>query len=96
MIMNGYDYVCVFEQHTQFRRVNLNSHPFMPGNSTAAEVERKEPSRHTISLPWELMEFAKHQANQPQHAGNMSSYVRSLIIRDQADAEPKPGRNGRR
>jgi hypothetical protein len=38
--------------------------------------------RATITLPGELDGFMKSRAAEPQHAGNFSSYVRNLILKD--------------
>lgn len=43
----------------------------------------------TLSIPAELQPFVKQRKNAPQHAGNLSSYVRSLIIADQKAHELK-------
>ena len=37
----------------------------------------------TISIPASLLPFIEKQKSAPQHANNLSSYVRSLIIREQ-------------
>ena len=36
----------------------------------------------TISLPEDLQPFVEQRKNEPQHAGNLSSYIRFLIISD--------------
>lgn len=38
----------------------------------------------TISIPNELEGFIDERKNSPQHAGSLSSYIRSLIIADRA------------
>jgi len=44
--------------------------------------------RPTISLPAELVPFIEARKRTPQHSGNLSSYIRSLIIADR-DKEEK-------
>lgn len=36
----------------------------------------------TISLPPDVFRFAKARASEPDHAGNVSGYIRRLIIQD--------------
>jgi hypothetical protein len=43
--------------------------------------------RKTITIPVELELFANDRSNQPEHAGNFSSYVRTLILRDRAEKQ---------
>jgi len=38
--------------------------------------------RTTITLPAELQPFVEMRKSAPEHAGNMSAYVRSLILQD--------------
>jgi len=38
--------------------------------------------RFTFSLPAELKEFVETRARAPRHAGNLSSYIRDLVITD--------------
>lgn len=45
--------------------------------------------RKTVTIPSELEEFSGEQTAKPEHAGNFSSYVRSLILRDQRQIEKK-------
>lgn len=40
--------------------------------------------RATLSLPVELQAFIEHRKADPKHAGNLSSYVRNLILEDRA------------
>lgn len=42
--------------------------------------------RKTVTLPDEVAEFADSQAAKPEHAGNVSSYVRSLILQDRENS----------
>jgi hypothetical protein len=37
---------------------------------------------HTVTLPVELSAWARRRSAEPAHAGNMSSYVRGLILED--------------
>jgi len=49
--------------------------------------------RSTLTIPQELSDFIEAQKNQPAHAGNLSSYVRGLIIADKLAKEttaPQP------
>lgn len=39
--------------------------------------------RHTLTLPDELWRFAQTRKSSPVHAGSLSSYIRSLILKDQ-------------
>lgn len=39
-------------------------------------------SRHTICLPRDLLPHLRRSVSSPEHAGNVSSYVRRLIIAD--------------
>jgi hypothetical protein len=50
--------------------------------STKRFKQSKQFVRASITIPAEIAAFAAEQSSQPEHAGNMSSYVRSLIIRD--------------
>jgi hypothetical protein len=43
--------------------------------------------RATLCLPAELEPFMQSRINSPEHAGNRSSYVRGLVIRDKREAE---------
>lgn len=43
----------------------------------------------SITLPGDVLEFAQTQANQPIHAKNMSSYIRTLIIADKAEKDAR-------
>lgn len=40
--------------------------------------------RKTITLPQELVDYATQQANTTAHAGNFSSFIRALLINQQA------------
>jgi hypothetical protein len=40
--------------------------------------------RKTLTIPADVISFGDQQAAKPEHAGNWSSYVRSLIIADHA------------
>jgi Arc/MetJ-type ribon-helix-helix transcriptional regulator len=40
--------------------------------------------RRTVTIPAELADYVEQQRNSPQHAGNLSSFVRSLVIADRA------------
>lgn len=42
--------------------------------------------RATVTIPAELAPFAQQRASQPEHAGNLSSYIRGLIVRDKREA----------
>lgn len=44
----------------------------------------------TISIPADLWPWAKCQAASPAHAGNLSSYVRNLILKDYTAHQPAP------
>ena len=55
------------------------------GSAVAKGIVRK-----TVVLPPEVFDFAEEQSNEPQHAGNLSSYVRSLILKDREQKEQKP------
>jgi hypothetical protein len=44
----------------------------------------------TISIPVELEAFVVKRKSEPQHAGNLSSYIRSLIIADRESQSSKP------
>lgn len=50
------------------------------------KTRRKRPSngfiRRTITLPSSLFEFAVSRSQQPRHAGNMSGYIRDLVLDD--------------
>jgi hypothetical protein len=57
----------------------------MTKKKNAAKAEGLEGFVHrTISLPRDLVAFADERSAQPEHAGNFSSYLRSLIIQDRA------------
>ena len=43
--------------------------------------------RATITIPAELASHVEKRKNEPTHAGNLSSYVRTLIIADQMQPE---------
>ena len=43
--------------------------------------------RPTLTIPTELSQFIDQQKNDPRHAGNLSSYIRMLIIEDKARQE---------
>ena len=43
---------------------------------------RRAIVRRTITIPGELDGWVERQSSQPQHMGNVSSYVRSLVIED--------------
>ena len=48
--------------------------------------------RATVTIPAELAPFAQQRASEPEHAGNLSSYIRGLIVRDKREhavSEPK-------
>ncbi len=45
--------------------------------------------RKTITIQEDLASFADAQAALPEHAGNVSSYVRNLIIQDRMSREQK-------
>lgn len=57
--------------------------------STEKTAQRDGFLRLTITIPAELETFIESRRKSPLHAGNLSSYVRSLIIADQA-AHPPP------
>jgi len=61
-------------------RMTRKTNPAKP----AREFERK-----TITLPAAVAEFADKRAAQPEYAGNVSAYVRSLIIADKQELEQK-------
>ncbi len=42
--------------------------------------------RKTITIPAEVVPFAEEKAASPEHAGNLSSYIRTLILADRAKA----------
>ena len=44
----------------------------------------EEFSRHTVTLPKHLIAFVEEQRNSPRHAGNLSSFLRSLIAAEKA------------
>jgi len=46
--------------------------------------------RKTVTIPAELDSFANNRTNAPEHAGNFSAYVRSLIIQDRNAAQKQP------
>jgi hypothetical protein len=46
--------------------------------------------RQTISLPGDVYEYALAQSELPTHAGNLSSFVRSLIIEQREQSTSKP------
>lgn len=58
-------------------------------NSTEKPTEKPEFVRKTVTIPAELDSFANNQTNAPEHAGNFSAYVRSLIIRDRNARQQK-------
>jgi hypothetical protein len=54
--------------------------------------KRSVPKRHlfvrtTITIPQELKPFVARRKSDPQHSGNLSSYIRSLIIADKKSIE---------
>ena len=58
------------------------------GNKKAKDAPAKTGFiRKTVTLPAELGDFALAQSSEPEHAGNLSSYVRGLILRDRRDLE---------
>ena len=48
---------------------------------------RNDFVRATITIPAELASHVEKRKNEPTHAGNLSSYVRTLIIADQMQPE---------
>jgi hypothetical protein len=42
--------------------------------------------RKTVTIPADLAGFVEQQKNFPEHAGNLSSYLRTLILRDRTKA----------
>jgi len=56
----------------------------MTKKNRAAKAEWSDAFVHrTISLPMDLAAFADERSAQPEHAGDFSSYLRSLIIQDE-------------
>jgi len=58
-------------------------------NSRPSPSARRAPKKsgfavRTISFPKELLKYARLRARDPQHAGNLSSFLRSLVIEDKA------------
>jgi hypothetical protein len=43
--------------------------------------------RKTVTIPVELEDFTVEQSGRPEHSGNLSSYVRKLIIQDKSQHE---------
>lgn len=43
--------------------------------------------RKTVTIPGEITPFAEERTASPEHAGNFSSYVRTLILKDKAEQE---------
>lgn len=41
--------------------------------------------RKTVTIPGELSGFVERETEKPAHAGNLSSYIRSLILRDREE-----------
>ena len=54
-----------------------------------ATTEKTEFVKPTISLPAELWPWAEARKADPQHAGSLSSYIRSLIIADRESRDVK-------
>ena len=40
--------------------------------------------RKTVTIPNDLKHFVEERVADPKHAGNLSSYVRNLILEDRA------------
>jgi Arc/MetJ-type ribon-helix-helix transcriptional regulator len=40
--------------------------------------------RKTVTIPSDLKHFVEERVAHPKHAGNLSSYVRNLILEDRA------------
>jgi hypothetical protein len=45
--------------------------------------------RKTVTIPADLDPFATEQSRKPEHAGNLSSYIRTLILRDREKSDLK-------
>ena len=60
---------------------------YMSAKQKEQKQETKDISfvRKTVTIPEELSDFTDEQVSQPEHAGNFSSYVRSLILRDRKE-----------
>ena len=56
----------------------------MKVNETKKKGEKTDARfiRKSVTLPKEIGEFALDRAGAPEHAGNLSSYIRGLINRD--------------
>ena len=54
-----------------------------------ATTEKQDFVKPTISIPAELWPWAQTRKGSPQHAGSLSSYIRSLIIADKQASELK-------
>lgn len=52
-----------------------------------ADDKNQDFRRATVTIPRELVPFADGRAAEPEHAGNFSSYIRSLILRDKRERE---------
>jgi len=48
----------------------------------ASADEKLKFVKATISIPSDVAKFAARRKNEPAHAGNLSSYIRALIIAD--------------
>lgn len=52
------------------------------GRAAETPPAREGFFRATVTIPAELGAFTAEQKSRPEHAGNLSSYVRALILRD--------------
>ena len=43
---------------------------------------KREFVRKTVTLPKDLEAYTEERADAPEHAGNLSSYIRNLILND--------------
>ena len=57
--------------------------------ATNKKPKRSGFLRPTLTIPDELESFIERRKNEPQHAGNLSSYVRGLIIADKHQQQTK-------
>lgn len=61
----------------------------MKRSSSRAKAHGKKYVRISLSIPRDLWPFFERQRRLPKHAGNRSSFVRSLIIEEMQDVKAR-------